>query len=90
MKLRLNSKVIVLNREVTTCYPHKSSEGSYSRVTFMLGSGIVCETVRVENCPLDSFLQIIYMKQSWTCAVDQNSLFCTVLPVFETVPLLLL
>ena len=52
--------------------------------------GIVCETVWVENCPPDSFLQIAYMKQSWTCAVDQNSLFCAVLPIFETVPLWLL
>ena len=53
-------------------------------------ASVVCETVRVENCPLDSFLQIAYVKQSWTCTVDQNSLFCPVLPVFETVSLLLL
>ena len=26
------------------------------------------------------------MKQSWTCAVYQNSLCCTVLSIFETVP----
>ena len=53
-------------------------------------AGIVYEIVRVEISPGDSFLQIAYVKQSWTCAVDQNSLFCTVLPVFETVPLSLL
>ena len=55
-----------------------------------LKSGIVFETVQVEYSPGDSFIWIAYVKQSWTCAVVQNSLFCTVLPVFETVPVLLL
>ena len=57
---------------------------------YPLGPGIVYETVRVEISPADSFSQIAYMKQSWTCAVDQNGLFSTVLSVFETIPLSLL
>ena len=27
------------------------------------------------------------MKQSWTCAVDQNRPLCAILPVFEMAPL---
>ena len=49
-------------------------------------SGIVYETVLVEISPGDSFLQNAYLKQSWTCAVDQNRPLRVILPVFETVP----
>ena len=49
-------------------------------------TGIVFETVLVEYSPGDCFTNIAYLKQSWTCTVNQNSPCCTVLPVFETVP----
>ena len=63
---------------------------SCSHDTTKVKTGIVFETVRVEYSLGDSFILIAKMKQSWTCPADQNSLFCVVLPEFETVPLSLL
>ena len=54
--------------------------------TLLIASSIVFDTVWVEYSSGDCFTQIAYMKQSWTCTVDQNSLFCAVLPVFKLSP----